>query len=69
MRLSECAANRHPFRTLLLCESQRPLRLGVVVFFCVSEFALYSRNRRMRRSTFAYIAGVSSPVCVFCWLG
>ena len=28
-----------------------------------------SRNFWIRRSTFAYIAGVTRPVCVFCWLG
>jgi hypothetical protein len=29
----------------------------------------FSRNRLTRRSTAAYIAGVTRPVCVFCWLG
>ena len=27
------------------------------------------KNLRTRPSTFAYIASVTRPVCVFCWLG
>jgi len=67
-------------RHTLLDETQRPPRLRVSVFFLFSVHSALSassvlslgsssRNRRTRRSTFAYIAGVSSPVCVFCWLG
>jgi hypothetical protein len=29
----------------------------------------FSRKRRIRRRTEEYIAGVTRPVCVFCWLG
>ena len=29
----------------------------------------FSRKRRIRRSTEEYIAVVTRPVCVFCWLG
>jgi len=29
----------------------------------------FSRKRRIRRRTLAYIAGVTLPVAVFCWLG
>src|SRR5690349_6530190 len=72
--LSFTAAN-HAVKTrhTLLRETQLLPR------FCANVFCLFSagllrlgacpRNRRTRRSTFAYIAGVSSPVCVFCWLG
>ena len=29
----------------------------------------FSRKRRIRCRTEEYIAGVTRPVCVFCWLG
>ena len=29
----------------------------------------FPRKRRIRRKTLAYIAGVTLPVAVFCWLG
>src|SRR5712664_3476481 len=66
---------RHPNRTLLLGEPQRSLPLCVVVFCWVPQACSVltaeprSRKRRILRNTFAYILGVSSPVCVFCWLG
>jgi hypothetical protein len=34
-----------------------------------TELSYSSRKRRIRRRTVAYIAGVTRPVCVFCWLG
>ena len=35
--------------------------------FCRGVY--FSRKRRIRRRTLAYIAGVTLPVAVFCWLG
>jgi hypothetical protein len=32
-------------------------------------YAYFSRKRLIRRRTLAYIAGVTLPVAVFCWLG
>jgi hypothetical protein len=38
-------------------------------FFSSYSNRYFSRKRRICRRTCAYIAGVTRPVCVFCWLG
>jgi len=44
----------------------RRWRSGVPCYFVLVGSA---RKRRMRVKTLAYIAGVTTPVDVFCWLG
>ena len=50
--------------------SFRPfLNLAAGYRFKLKEAGYISRKRRIRRRTFEYMAGVTRPVCVFCWLG